>query len=228
MINISKRKSYVEQKTSYYTRVIIVGIVILFVGILGLLQLSILSVLIIIGLIICNYGLSKRQRWGKGAKGEKIVAKKLNKLSRKYIILNEVKIPNLGGDIDHIVVGPTGIYIIETKNYSPTYIPDENVWYHKSGRIAEVNPARQVKLQTSKLNNFINHKMKTKSDKISVHSIISPINHNIIYKYKINSYKIVYPENLVHYISNQQNTLNHNEIREIVNILNKHGNFIKK
>nr|WP_243687934.1 hypothetical protein [Methanobacterium formicicum] len=56
---------------------------ILLTGILGLLQLSLLALLVITGLIISRYGWSKRRIWSRGAKGEKIVAKKLKKLPKK-------------------------------------------------------------------------------------------------------------------------------------------------
>ena len=98
--------------------------------------------MIIAGLIICKYGWSKRRIWSRGAKGEKIVAKKLKKLPKKYTAIRDVKIPNLGGDIDHVVVGPTGIYVIETKNYKPTYIPDEDCWYHTSVRVSPSKPCK--------------------------------------------------------------------------------------
>lgn len=197
--------------------------IILFIRTLGLLQISLLSLLAIAGLIISEYGWSKRRIWSKGAKGEKIVAQKLKKLPKKYTAIRDVKIPNYGGDFDHVVVGPTGIYIVETKNYKPTYIPDEDCWYHTSGRVSELNPAKQVKLQVSKLNSFLEPQMGKKLKKI-IFPVISPINHNLILKNKIKSYEIVYPEDLVHHISHQRKILNSKEVKEIINILAKYGN----
>ena len=231
-MNISKQKSHVKSKVSYYTKITLLGVliliigisgIILFIGVLGLLQVSLLSLLAIAGLIISKYGWSKRRIWSKGAKGEKIVAKKLKKLPKKYTAIRDVKIPNYGGDFDHVVVGPTGIYIIETKNYKPTYIPDEDCWYHISGRVSELNPAKQVKLQVSKLNSFLEPKMGKKF-KGNIFPVISPINHNLILKNKIKSYEIVYPENLVHHISHKRKILTSKEVKEIINILESYGN----
>lgn len=225
MVNISKNKSHVKSKVSYYTKITLLGVFILLIGILGLLQLSLLALLVIVGLIICKYGWSKRRIWSKGAKGEKIVAKKLNKLPKKYTAIRDVKIPNLGGDIDHVVVGPTGIYVIETKNYKPTYIPDENCWYHTSGRVSGLNPAKQVKLQASKLNDFLKNKLGKRLIKSAIFPVISPINHNLIFKNDIKSYEIVYPEDLVGYISHRRKILNSNEVKDIINILARYGNL---
>ncbi|WP_292756547.1 nuclease-related domain-containing protein [Methanobacterium sp.] len=240
-MNISKQKSHVKSRVSYYTKITLLGVIILLIGIsgvilliwisgfilfieiLGLFQLSLLALLVVIGLIISKYGWSKRRIWSKGAKGEKIVAKKLKKLPKKYTAIRDVKIPNLGGDIDHVVVGPTGIFVIETKNYKPTYIPDEDCWYHTSGRVSGLNPAKQVKLQSSKLNDFLKPKLGKKLYKKAIFPVISPINHNLIFKNDIKTYEIVYPEDLVHYISHQRKILNSNEVKDIINILTKHG-----
>ncbi|MEN6592208.1 MAG: nuclease-related domain-containing protein [Methanobacterium sp.] len=231
-MNISKQKSHVKFKVSYYTKITLLGVIILFIGIsgfilligtLGLLQLSLFALLVIVGLIIVKYGWSKRRIWSIGAKGEKIVAKKLKKLPKKYTAIRDVKIPNYGGDFDHVVVGPTGIYIIETKNYKPTYIPDENCWYHTSGRVSDLNPAKQVKLQVSKLNSFLEPKIGKKL-KTVIFPVISSINHNLIFKNDIKSYEIVFPEDLVHHISHQRKFLNSSEVKDVINILARYGN----
>jgi len=198
---------------------------ILLIGVLELPQLSLFALLVMVGLIIVKYGWSKRRIWSKGAKGEKIVAKKLKKLPKKYTAIRDVKIPNLGGDIDHVVVGPTGIYVIETKNYKPTYIPDEDCWYHTSGRKSPQNPAKQVKLQASKLNDFLVRKLGKKLKKTTINPVISPINHNLIFKKDIKSYEIVFPEDLVSYLSHRRKILSSKEVKEIINILAKYGSI---
>ena len=241
-MNISKQKSHVKSRVTYYTKITLLGVIILLMGITGLvllirisgfilfsqiwglLQLSLLALLVITGLIISRYGWSKRRIWSRGAKGEKIVAKKLKKLPKKYTAIRDVKIPNLGGDIDHVVVGPTGVYVIETKNYKPTYIPDEDCWYHTSGRVSPQNPAKQVKLQASKLNDFLKNKLGKKFNKASIFPVISPINHNLILKNKVKSYEIVYPEDLVSYLSHGRKILSSKEVKEIITILTEYGN----
>ena len=229
---ISKQKSHVKSKVSYYTKITLLGVMILLTGIFGFIlligvlelpQLSLFALLVMVGLIIVKYGWSKRRIWSKGAKGEKIVAKKLKKLPKKYTAIRDVKIPNLGGDIDHVVVGPTGIYVIETKNYKPTYIPDEDCWYHTSGRKSPQNPAKQVKLHASKLNDFLVRKLGKKLKKTTINPVISPINHNLIFKKDIKSYEIVFPEDLVFYLSHRRKILSSKEVKEIINILAKYG-----
>lgn len=63
---------------------------------------------------------SQRGRNKAGVEGEKSVSLILRQLSPEYIIFNDVMLRTRKGSsqIDHIVVSPYGIFVIETKNYS--------------------------------------------------------------------------------------------------------------
>lgn len=80
-----------------------------------------MSLIIIVGvfvLFICSkIWFSSPQNIGKY--GEKRVAIKLDWLSKEYITLNDILLPTHYGttQIDHIIVSPYGIFVIETKNY---------------------------------------------------------------------------------------------------------------
>lgn len=56
--------------------------------------------------------------WAKGIEGEKAAAEYLAPLEAEgHIVLNNRRIPGAKGDIDHVIVGPTGIAVIETKRW---------------------------------------------------------------------------------------------------------------
>lgn len=64
-----------------------------------------------------------------GKFGEKRVAQKLNRLPKDYITLNDILLPtnyDSTTQIDHIVVSPYGIFVIETKNYKGWIFGHEN------------------------------------------------------------------------------------------------------
>lgn len=64
------------------------------------------------------------QSWRKGAAGEREVARRLEQLTRDgWRILHSVPVGKRGSDIDHIVIGPPGVYCLNTKNH-----PNKNVW----------------------------------------------------------------------------------------------------
>ncbi len=78
--------------------------------------MSVIFIIIII-LVVWKIQFSKPENIGKV--GEKHVARKLDWLPKEYITLNDVLLPTRYGttQIDHIVISPYGIFIIETKNY---------------------------------------------------------------------------------------------------------------
>ena len=93
-----------------------------------------------------------------GKFGEIRVARKLDWLSKEYITLNDILLPTHYGttQIDHIVVSPYGIFVIETKNYKGWIFGHENseewkqslfgkkmFWTRSSEQYKLRNPIRQ-------------------------------------------------------------------------------------
>ena len=58
--------------------------------------------------------------WGKGAEGERKVAARLAKpeAAGAIVVLHDRRVPGSKGNIDHLVVGPAGVYVIDTKRYA--------------------------------------------------------------------------------------------------------------
>jgi len=60
---------------------------------------------------------NERMTWRKGALGEYEVGAELERLSDSYVVFNDVNTEEFG-NFDHIVVGPPGIFALETKNWT--------------------------------------------------------------------------------------------------------------
>ena len=61
-------------------------------------------------------GLLDPDRWQKGFEGEAIVSRTLSRLEPfGYQLIDDVAIER--GNVDHVIVGPTGVFAIETKNH---------------------------------------------------------------------------------------------------------------
>ena len=87
--------------------------------------IAVISIIIVITLVL-------RHPKFKGRIGEKKVRKQLGMLpSANYKILNDVMVKGKKGtsQIDHIVVSPQGIFVIETKNYKGWIHGSENSEY---------------------------------------------------------------------------------------------------
>jgi Mn2+/Fe2+ NRAMP family transporter len=56
----------------------------------------------------------ERMSWRKGALGEWLTAEALKALPDGFAVINDVT--KKLGNIDHVVIGPTGVYVIDAKN----------------------------------------------------------------------------------------------------------------
>jgi len=101
---INNGNTYTEKMVSNYNNGIIAGAVMGLFGILGwFLGYKFLFILIFLGFLFSISSYNKSKSWIKGVKGEKLVSKYLNQLSKDYIILNDVTLPGRYGNIDHIL-----------------------------------------------------------------------------------------------------------------------------
>ena len=63
--------------------------------------------------------------WAKGCKGEELVAKRLAKLGPEWKVIHSIPVGTKGTDIDHLVIGPGGVFSLNTKNHL-----GKRVWVH--------------------------------------------------------------------------------------------------
>ncbi len=172
---IANGQTHTQKKASQYEQIqdqgqllTYAGVIIFIISFLALLTTLNFIYLIstLAGVLLSVYGnkfINKSKEegysWQKGNEGEIIVADYLDTLPEDYFIFNDVKLPGNGGNIDHVVIGPTGIYVIETKNYTGKYRIKGNQWfYYKNGQPMEIkkNPGTQVRKNTQDLIKFLN------------------------------------------------------------------------
>lgn len=53
--------------------------------------------------------------WGIGAEGERVTARELAKLPAEYRALHDLRILGSRANVDHVVIGPTGVFVVESK-----------------------------------------------------------------------------------------------------------------
>jgi hypothetical protein len=59
--------------------------------------------------------------WAKGAEGERRLAQRLNEvMGERGVVLHDRRVPNARGNIDHLVVAPSGVWVIDAKRYTGT------------------------------------------------------------------------------------------------------------
>lgn len=66
--------------------------------------------------------------WWRGVQGEKAVGRLLAALGDEFTILHAVPVGSRGSDLDHVVIGPPGVIVINTKHHD-----EKDVWIGTSG-----------------------------------------------------------------------------------------------
>jgi len=57
--------------------------------------------------------------WRKGARGERRTARRLRRLIRRgYIAFHDLGMPGSCANIDHLLIGPSGVFVIDSKQYT--------------------------------------------------------------------------------------------------------------
>jgi len=81
--------------------------------------------------------------WRRGGEGERAVAKVLARLGPAWHILHSIQVSESGTDVDHLVIGPGGVFSINTKNHL-----GKKVWV--AGGTFMVNGQRQTYVAASR------------------------------------------------------------------------------
>lgn len=74
----------------------------------------------------------------RGIRGEEDVTALLRRLPDDYVLVNDVMLPGGLGNIDHVVFGPCGIVVIETKRYRGLITCERGRWFQNGRRIRSV------------------------------------------------------------------------------------------
>jgi hypothetical protein len=89
---------------------------------------------------------NEERAWRIGADGEELVGRSLARLVRKdprWRVLHSVPVGERGSDIDHVVIGPGGVFTLNSKHH-----PDARIWV--AGNTFVVNGARQPYIRNSR------------------------------------------------------------------------------
>ena len=107
-----------------------------------------------------------------GLSGEKAVAEKLDELrAHGYHVIHDI--PGDSFNVDHVVVGPTGVFVIETKTRSKVQGPDARVDYDgKVIRVAGFEQDRDPIKHVRALSDFVRTLIK---NKLGLDIVVQPV-----------------------------------------------------
>ncbi len=152
----TRRRANDKKKASIV--LFLIGVGFLFGVVINLL----LFFLAIIFFGIAAYVWKSGTTWSIGAEGEESVIRALQNLDSSFKVVNDIVLPGDNQNIDHVVVGPAGIFVIETKNYNGIIRCYGDEWSRKKiGRRGTVydggigNPSKQAKRNAIVLKNWL-------------------------------------------------------------------------
>jgi len=109
-------------------------------------------------LIAFYFYLRKYRIYSSGWEGEKQVTKLLaDGLSDDYYLINDIYLRGRGGDIDHVVLAPGGVFVLETKNWSGNITCHGDEWQRMNKNKFSQSPSRQVKRNAAKIKQIIDN-----------------------------------------------------------------------
>ncbi len=110
------------------------------------LDLWVVAVLLLVAFLKAWLEPNHVRAWGIGAKGESLTEEELERLPDGYELLHDRRIPGSRANIDHVVIGPTGVTVVESKRLTGEMrIRDDEVYFR--GR--NTHMAEQVRGQVS-------------------------------------------------------------------------------
>ncbi len=86
---------------------------------------------------------TEERAWRIGAVGEQAVAEQLSKLGPEWRVLHAVRVGERGSDIDHVLIGPPGVFTVNAKHH-----PSASVWV--GGDTFMVNGQRMPYIRNSR------------------------------------------------------------------------------
>ena len=211
-------QGFSEKKSSHYNNTFIIGGIIGLIGLAGIIITPLSLIILLLGCGLLYYGYNGGKSWNKGIIGESIVADYLNQLSDDYYIFNDVKFPGSYGNLDHIVIGPNGIFVIETKNYKGFYIVKDKEWFYKTGKYtkkAHSQPGKQVMRNAISLKNFLTDN-NINMDGVWIDSIVTLVKNNFKIEKKPKDYNILFPSTIPHFIQNSKKNIDINILNEAI------------
>ena len=112
--------------------------------------------------------------WNQGAKGEESIIKILKKLKDDYFVVHDVMLPGKKGNIDHIVIRKSGVFVIETKNWKGKITAHHDQWSTTWG-----HPSKQAQKNALFIKNVIDSLEHFKNLRIWVEPIVVFTNSDI-------------------------------------------------
>lgn len=225
-------KANAERKTARTTSVIFTFLALLLLFLGATTKYSPLYYVAFLLFIFTGLALvSGARTWSIGAQGEETVAHYLSFLDAPYRVIHDIILPEMRGNIDHVVLGPNGVFAIETKNHKGFITCNGDSWLqHKVGQggtpyLGNIGcPSKQVKRYAILLKNIIQDKLNIN---LYVNGILVFTNREAKLRMNNPTVIILKPNQLCNFIKTHQSeaALSEEELAELEALIRPHSQF---
>jgi len=230
MKNLQETGTYLEDKAKSHRNISIAFFAISGLGLLVsfLITNFTLIFIFIIPLSIGGFFFKSYLNYSGGLQGEQITVAALQNLPDSYSLINDVNLPQGYGNIDHIVLGSNGIFIIETKNFEGEIRCERDSWfqYKDTWKIPEEHeiksPSKQVKGNALRLKQYIESKnIFGKTLRLWVEGMVVFSHDNVILRCDNPTVPVFKVNQLCNYIQNKESRIKFSskELEKVAKIL---------
>jgi len=203
------RQIHAEWRSRYYLkRANLFLLVAITMGLIGIYVHFVLIMAALVPAIVSAECFKRYNIWSLGAEGEKIVALQLKDLPNDYHVIHDLNLEGSKGNVDHMVIGENGVFLVETKNHRGRIICENDSWkQEKTGRKGTIyegvlrNPTSQAKRNAYLINQFVSQNL---GKYVWINPIIVFTNKDAELYIQNSSVPVLRPKNLCEFIKNFQ------------------------
>ncbi|MEG3225214.1 MAG: hypothetical protein BME94_06795 [Methanobacteriales archaeon Met13] len=153
------------------------------------------------------------------------VAGKIQELPMDYHVFTNVKLPDVRLKIGQLVVGPTGIFVIESHSLPGYYLFEGDDWWKDSGnrRVKSIsNPGKQAKSKTMELRRFLNsHEVNV--EYVWMNPVVSLPLDNYRVDEKPRNYNLMTPDEVSEFILSKKSRIDEDLVERAVTIIKRYS-----
>jgi hypothetical protein len=144
-----------------------------------------------------------RERWFPNRRRRSVVTEALKVLPDEYAVIDDLHLPENKGSLDHLVIGPNGVFSIEARNYAGEVKCEGYEWYVNRRRISSVS--RHAKNKAVAVRNSIATLLTHRKEKLpAVVPVVVLTNENAIHKLHKPAVPVLRVEEVVEFICNHK------------------------
>ena len=216
MRKIKGSNSYLRDQTTLNLAKAVLSVLIFGIVLFGIMYWSVFNlqidtisllglVFLIVPAIAAYYYLRKYHLYNGGRQGEKRVNRLLgSSLSDDYYLINDLYLQGSRGDIDHILLAPNGIFVLETKNWRGKITCNGDKWHRAGKGEISSSPSRQVKWNASRIKRIIDNSPTLRALGIWVEGIVVLTNKHTTLNLNSPTVPILKLDQLLKYIKNHE------------------------